>query len=466
VSGAAAVITVTALLTVCGLGVLAVVGTADSPRALLRVAGLAPLVGMAWAGIVAATLATAGTRLGIAGLMLLTAGTGVAGAVQLRRARPRPTTSPRHRTDMLDLAVVAAALVPIAIVGGYALAAFRVKPLEEYDGWAMWGMKARAIAVLGSADRAVFASDAYDRLHLEYPLLLPALNSLPLQVAGGFSSNTVVLQCLAIGGAGLLAIWALFRDRVRPALLVGFVAAIAAAPAFFDQLGSGYADVPLALFVAAGLGAGSRWLLDGDTSWLALATLFFAAAAVTKNEGLLFAASAYVPLLAVAAGRRRVVAVSAAIVVLVYAPWRAYTAVYGLEAPDYDLSSSFDLPLVAGRLDRAPVAAAELLEQSLAPQRFSLLLVLGLGAMALALGPGARRLGVLAAGFTLLSLAGLTWIYVISPYDVTFYLSTNSRRVVMSLVLGVATLSPLLIEESARAVSRRRASGRLVGTPR
>jgi hypothetical protein len=364
------------------------------------------------------------------------------------------------------LASVVASLGAMAVVAAFALAGFRDKPLAEYDGWAIWGMKARALATLGSADQAVFASDAYARLHLEYPLLLPTLHALPLQAADGFASNTVLLSALAIGVAGLLAIWAILREAVQAPVLLAFVAAIACAPAFLLQLQTGYADVPLAVLVAAGLAASGRWLVRDEGPWLALAALFFAAAALTKNEGMLFASSALVPLLAVARQRRRAVAAALAAVALTYVPWRVYMLVHDLEAPDYDLSSSFDIPFVAGRLDRVPVAGEQLLRDALEPRQLGLLLVLGLASVLVALLAGRRELGLLAGGFALLSFAGLTWIYVLTPYDVAFFLSTNSTRVVVTPVLALAALTPLLVAESSRALGGEPTDATAVGTHR
>jgi hypothetical protein len=451
------VLAVTALLTLCGLGALAVLGVASSARELVRRAGLAPLAGMAWAGIAAATLATAESRLSLAGVVLLTVVTCAAGATRLRRESARARPSERRSLGWLDAAAGIAALVLVAAVTARGVETLHVKPLVEYDGWAMWGMKARAIAELGAADPDVFASDAYTRLHIEYPLLLPALHALPLQVADGFNSNTVIVSCLAVGLAGLLGLWALFFDRVRPAILLPALAAIVAAPAFLLQLGTGYADIPLAVFVACGVGAAARWLVDKDTSWLALATLFLSAAVLTKNEGLLFAAAGYISLLAVASGRRRAVAVSAAVCALVFAPWRAYITVHGLGAPDYDLSSSFDLPWVLGRLDRVEPAARGLLHQARDPRQFGYLLMLAVVATLVAFVLARpRSLALLAAGFGVLSFAGLTWIYVLTPNDVDFYLETNAKRIVASLVMGLAALTPLLVEESVRALGSRR----------
>jgi hypothetical protein len=456
VSGAAAVALVAVLLTLCGLGALAILGVARSRSELAYRAGLAPLAGIAWAGIAGATLATAGTRLSLAGLVVLTAATCAGGALRILRRATVPEPSEPVRRSRLELTLVVVALASIAALCVAALAAFHDKPVAEYDGWAIWATKAKAIAVLGSADPAVFAGEAYERLHLEYPLLVPAVHALPLQALDHYSSPAIILQCLVIGAAGLLALWALLRDRVRPVLLLAFLAATLAMPAFLVQLGTGYADVPLALFIAVGLAAAARWLVDDGAPWLALTTLFFAAAALTKNEGLLFAASTYVPLLLVASGRRRAVGLSAAVVALLYAPWRAYTAFHHLETPDYDLSSSFDVSWVAGRLDRGPPAARALLGEALELRQYGLLLFLGVCAAALALAFGPRSLGVLAAGFALLSLAGLSWIYVLTPYDLAFYLSTNKDRIVMSLVVGLAALAPLLVEETVRAVSARR----------
>lgn len=450
-SSAVAVLIVVAVQAVAGLGVLTAIGLASTARELVRYAAIAPLAGMAWIGVVAATLATLGSRLGIVGLMLLTGATCVAGAARAARGTPREPTlvrAPRARS-LFDRVTVGAALLALGTVTLFAAAAFRLKPLVEYDGWAMWGMKARAIAALGG-DPSVFASSAYARLHLEYPLLLPSLHALPLQLLEDFSSNAVVLSCLAIGLGGLAALWGLLRDRVRASILVPFVAALATAPAFFGQLSSGYADVPVAMFVATGAVAAARWLLDDARVWLALTTLFVAASTLTKNEGLLFGVAIYVALLVAAEGRRRAVLLSALLVGVVYAPWRAYVAIHDFGAPDYDLASSFNVPWVVRRLDRAPEAMEGLLQRATEGYQFGLLLALGVAAIVVTLLVGPRRLGVFGGAFGLLAFAGLTWIYVLTLEEVSSFLSTNGDRVVVSLVVGLTALAPLLLEESVQ----------------
>jgi hypothetical protein len=465
VSGPLAVLAAFAVLTATGLGTLTVFGVAGTPRELVGVAGLAPLAGMALTGSIGALLATVHVPLGVAGAVVVGIATIAVGTFRLRPT-VRTSSPPAPRIwSPVDVVLVAGALVAIAVVCIDALRLFRLKGLAEYDGWAIWGMKARALATVGPTTD-VFASGAYGRLHLEYPLLVPGLHALSLQAAAGYSSNTIVLSCFAIGLAGLVALWSLLRDRVRPVVLLPFLAALATMPAFFGQLATGYADVPLAVFVAAGVVALSRWLVDDERPWLLLATLYLAAAVLTKNEGLLFAAAAYAALFAVALGRRRAVLASAGAVALVYAPWRRYVSAHHLGAPDYDLSKSFDLSWVAGRLDRAPPAAHGLLVRMLDRERVSFVLVLAVVVVVCALVRGHRRLSAFAAGFGILSFAGLTWIYVLTPYELSSFLSTNADRVVLSVIVALGALAPLLVEESVRLYELRGDTGCPVGPPR
>ena len=66
---------------------------------------------------------------------------------------------------------------------------------------------------------------------------------------------------------------------------------------------------------------------------------------------------------------------------------------------------------------------------------------------------GPRDLGFFGAGFAALSLVGITWVYVLTPYELTSYLGSNGDRVIMAPVLGAAALVPLLVEETALALA-------------
>jgi hypothetical protein len=216
------------------------------------------------------------------------------------------------------------------------------------------------------------------------------------------------------------------------------VVAVAAAPNVLLRLETGYADIPLALLVAVGLAAAGRWLLTGERFLLELATLLFAAAALTKNEGLLFVAAAYVALLAADRRRWRPLLVSALVVEALLLPWQLYVRLHGITS---DSVFAAGLRFADVHPGIAPIALRRLLTESFSPSHWALLLPFFLVALLLARG----RIAVFAGVWTLVSLAALTWIYVSAHVEFSEYLDSSADRVVSSLVLGAAALVPLLV---------------------
>jgi hypothetical protein len=440
-----------ALMALAGLGLLVLLGVAPTTGELRRRAALAPLTGMAAVGLIGATVEPFHIGIGPMALFLLAA---VAVGAGLWRLRTAPAV-PAPAWTTVDRAAVVGSVVVLAVVLATAVATFRIKPLAEYDGWAMWAMKGRALAALGWADPAVFGNELFDGPHPEYPLLVPVLHAVGIRSAGAYEGRLVVLQCLVIGLAGLLALFGIFRDRVRPAVLLPAIVAVAAAPVVLVQLATAYADVPLALLVAAGVAASSRWLVDTGAPWLALAVVFFAAAALTKNEGLLYACAALAGLLLVSRGRRLQVVVAGVVVGLAILPWRLRIASKPAGAGDYDLAKPLGSGGLDDRLGRAAEAAGRLIGYVTDTGRVGILLPLAVVLAVAAVVAGRRDLGGFVLAFVALSLGGLTWIYAISPLDLDVYLRLSADRVTTAAVLGAAAAVPLLVEELG--LSRRRA---------
>ena len=443
-----------ALVTLVGLGLLVVLGIAPTSGELRRRAALAPLTGMAAVGVLGATVEPLHIGIGPVVLLLLASASIAAGFWRLQ-----PGSSPHVPAwTRVDRTVVVGSVIALGIVIATAIASFRVKPLAEYDGWAMWAMKGRALAALGWADPAVFTRNLFDGPHPEYPLVLPVLNAVGIRSAGSFEGRLVVLQALMIGLAGLLALFAIYRDRVRPAILLPLIVAIAAAPVFFVQLATAYADVPLAIFVASGTAAASRWLVDPRTAWLALAVLFFSAAVLTKNEGLLYTVAAFAGLLVVARNRRLQVVAAAAVVGLAALPRRLHVRAdsvgRGGGNGDYDLGKPLGSVGFDASVARAGGAARGLLRYVTDTGRVGIILPLAVALAVLAVVAGRRDLGGFVLVFVAVALAGLTWVYAISPLELEGYLRLSADRVTTGVVLGAAATLPLLVD--SLAVSRRR----------
>jgi hypothetical protein len=412
-----------ALMLVTGLGLVG-----------LRRAAVAYLAGIALCGSLAAELAVVGVAYGWTLLALTTAA-----AVAFRLERLRRSRGAVRLSRPSAAALVAVALLVALFVR--ARPAFRVRPLDEYDGWAMWAMKGHALELFGWADPKLFAEPSIALLHLDYPLFLPALEAVGFRAAGGFDPQLMHIQFLLFGAAGVAAIAWVLRGLAPAWVVWSAVVAIAAAPNVLLRLPTAYADIPLALLAAAGLAALARWLRTRERFLLALATLLFAAAALTKNEALLFVGAAYVAALATDLRRWRPLVASAVVVELALLPWQIYGKLEGIHS---------DSAISAGvRLDNVhpgviPIAFRRLVEESFSVRHWALLGPLFLLALAVA---ALRRspLALFASVWALLSLCALTWIYVASPNEYSQYLDSSADRVVSTLVLGAAALVPGLV---------------------
>jgi hypothetical protein len=434
------------LMFAAGLGALPLLGVAKTWRELLARSGVAYLCGIVIAGLVAANLALVHVNFGWTGLGVLAAIMLAGGGLRLRGTE-RPVW---RRPGWIALAGVAAVAAVLVEYGR----AFAVAPLNRYDAWAIWALKGHALYAFGWADPVVFAGDAFRFANLDYPLLLPSLEAIDFRAMGAFDTRVLHLQFLLFLVAALLALAAILRDRVPAALLWPSLLAIALAPAVFDQLLTAYADVPLALVFAVGVAAAGRWLITSERWALAVAALCFGGALLTKNEGTLFVVAAFLGLVVVARDRWRPLALAAAVDALVLLPWKVYVQVYDLHDINYSLGDTFDVDHINGRLGAGPIAFRTLGGQMVDPLQWGLLLPLFGVVVAAALLTGLRALPLYALVWPIVSWLGLSWIYVITHFEYSSYLDSTKERVIASVVLGGAALTPLLAAEAWRATSR------------
>jgi hypothetical protein len=447
-----ALLAANALMLGAGLGLLPLLGVARSWRELLERSGLAYLCGILLAAIVAANLALVHVGFGWIGLALLAAPSLVLGSLRLRGSE-RPVFRRPSWTAVAGAAVLVAVLIEY-------WRAFIVAPLNRYDAWAIWALKGHALYAFGWADPAVFAGTAYRFANLDYPILLPSLEAIDFRAMGAFDTRVLHLQFLLLLVAALAALGALLRDRVPALLLWLSLIAIALAPAVFDQLLTAYADVPLALVFAIGVAAAGRWLVTDERWSLAVATLCFGGALLTKNEGTLFVLTVFVALLLVAARRWRALAVAAAVDVALLLPWKVYVRAHDIHDINYSLLDTFDFHHINGRLGVGPIAFRTLGSQMSDPLQWGLLLPLFAVVIVAALVLRLRALPLFALVWPVLSWLGLSWIYVITHFEYSSYLDSTKNRVVASIVLGAAALAPLLAAEAWRAATRAESSRR------
>jgi hypothetical protein len=439
-----------ALYFAIGVGLLPLLRIAGDRAALVARLPLAYLVGVATTGILSAHLALIDVPVGLVELVVLAA---VVLFFGLRRAQAAVGSEPEARPSEppWSRVVGVASLLVALVLLAHAWATYEIRPLLEWDGWAIWGTKARALYEFGGATGPVFTSDAY--LPLQHPLLLPSLEAMDFRAMGVFDPTLVHVQLLLLAFGFVLAFVSLLRDRVPLALVGSTALALVSAEPVLKQLSTNLADVPLALFVAAGLVGTGRWLATGERWPLAAGALFLGAASLTKSEGLFFALAALLALAPFAWRRWRELAVTAGAVVAIVLPWRLFVALRDLPLVEYRFRDALSPGYLSDHADRVGPAFRGLGDELLSGE-WGLLVPLFLVAVVTAVLARRYALAGFAVLWAALSFAGLVVVYWISTIPVELALVWSGDRTIITLVVGAAALVPLLASRAGAGETR------------
>jgi hypothetical protein len=335
--------------------------------------------------------------------------------------------------------------VPIALLTARAAQ----KPVDQYDAFSNWSLKAKLLYF----DRGFANASIAPPVHREYPLGLPSLEAYVLHAIGSANVRVAhVLFVVFLAGLAVVA-WNVLRPRVGAWPLTAGLSLLLWMPAARDQALSAYADVPLAcLFVSAVLLFGSEQI--------ALGSVFAAAALATKRDAVAYCAVLYTVAFAALLmrgerDRLRALAISLVCVALSAIPWQIFNEVHDLHDRDVSptLSHTGDLPFVLGRLSHLMVQRAYLWVIPLATVAAIVMLVRGRDRT--------LALGVLALGIGL--FAALAFVYLSGTTGIHYLVRSTAHRTLMTPTLLAAVLLPLLL---TRALSAEREAAPARASPR
>jgi hypothetical protein len=345
--------------------------------------------------------------------------------------------------------LAAAAVTGVALVVlVYSFGAFVVRPLVDFDAWAIWAAKARLLYQDAGAAPAALRTGRYGQA--PYPLGLPTLQAVGFGSMGRFDGTLIGAQFAALAIGFVAALWSLLERRARPLAISLAAAAVVAAPQVLYQLLTHYADVPLGFFVGLGVAAAAAWTARPDDGWLlACAAAFIGMGALTKSEGTMFAVAAAVALVATQAGpgwrgRRRPALIGAGAIGLILVPWQIYCAAYHLKTGDYSLGNAVDIGYLREHSDRLGPVLRELWKQLIDAHWGYLVPAVAAGILAGLLG-GRWRATAFTVVWLALAFAGLVLIYWISTLPTSSNLTNSSFRTIVSLLVGGTAVVPLLI---------------------
>lgn len=163
-------------------------------------------------------------------------------------------------------------------------------PIRADDAYTIWLYKAKVTAGLGTLPLDPVSPFYQAGSYTNYPPLLPLIAAWPAMCLGQWSEGLVGLTWIlfyasligVVGGA--LASIGCRRRAIIAAYLAGSIPL-----ACIHVYRPGYADLPLACFVSATVGALLRWRQLGCVTDFVLAVAFASAAACTKREGIGYA---------------------------------------------------------------------------------------------------------------------------------------------------------------------------------
>ena len=377
----------------------------------------------------------------------------VAGAVVARR---RILDAVRGHALAAAAAGAAAAVLVLSATTAVIVAVKGTWP-SEWDSFLLWGPRAEEIYFYHGLSTGPGGWGAV--VHPEYPPLLAVNYAASCHFAGGFHPSVIPLQNTLLGIAFVGGMLALVDRFVPRWVSFPFFALLAATPGFIVRLQSLFADPALAYMVASAAVASLLWLATREAAWLPLAVLFLAAAALTKLEGLGDAALVASVVLAAALVRDGRAALPGLVLLLgpaLVIPWRIWLSRHGLptSSSDYRPAGLLHPLFLDHRLGRLTTAFAYLRHSIFDTGRWLLVGPLALGAVLVA-ARKATTCAIAATVWLALAYVGAAAVYWVGTLELSRYLGTSGDRVASILVIGAATVAPLLLGLSLERPGRR-----------
>jgi hypothetical protein len=417
-----------------GLSLLWGFGAFRSWGALLRLTGLGYLLGVAafgvvWTALLAAGVPFGGIQIAVSLIVLGAAGvtTGRLRGARFERGLPRVRGTP----------ILLAWAAGIALAGLFLEALFRaarLSSLQEYDAWAFWVPKGKAIFFFGGLDEHVFTTAP----NASYPPLQPILDAAAFHAMGGADVVTLHVQFWLLVVGAVAAVAGLLQRHAPVWLVWPPLLLVLVVPRFGERLLAPQADVLLDVLVAVAALLLALWLRDPAGWRLASAAVLLAGAVNTKREGILFAAGVLAAGFVVS-GRRQWprLAATSLVVALAVLPWRIWAA-------RHDIPSGAPSSLDTDRLGGALRLSFDVLYSN---ARWSVLPVVATIALAAAAVWGDRRLAAYVALLALLLFTGGVWSTVGFP-ELAISADESANPIVRytgSIIFLAAVALPLLL---------------------
>ncbi len=379
----------------------------------------------------------AGFRITALPVLLLGGGAAVLAAVRFRAVTFEPM--PRR----MNVAAVSGMLVIFFVVGLVAFLSL-TWGFESVDGFNIWGLKGKILFLQPLKHNAFFVDPTRSSSHTNYPLGYSLLVSAVYAMLGGVRENAGKLVCVLTYSGFLMMVWVSSRSFLSDGKHWLFTAMVATTPLVIAQGMIGLADVALAMFIMGALYFGWRAIRDSSARDVILAAVMAGSAALTKNEGLAFAA--ILPVAGCCCRRNRKSLAGLGIYFGILAAFLLPFLLWRSGIPNYneDYASQLRLGTILGNASRIPIIAFRMFRELWDPRTFGMFWFLFAGTVILQL----RRPQLSKVLFplaVLLLMAGLYFlIYIITPHDLEWHFYTSMQRLLLHLMPAAILIESIL----------------------
>jgi hypothetical protein len=432
------------LFLVAGTGVLGSLRGRPSVADLLRLGGVAYLLGVTVVLFLLVLEMLVGIRFGLASVVVTSLLVALVGGVtSVARGEATEATGTTWIASWGSVSVCAAALGLASLIV-YLEAAFRsarLSGLFEYDAMSFWVPKAKAIYFFGGFDRQLFTTLP----NASYPPFLPTLEAASFAFMHAADTVTLHLTFWFLLAGFFWAIVGLLALRVEPVVFWPLLLLLAVTPVVVDRGVQALADMFLDCLLAVAAVLLALWFEDRHGWQLVSAFILLAGAANTKREGLLLALC-LLAAAALAIRRRATTILLTVLFVAVFVttiPWRIWLNEHSVatQGPSAGYFGSF------GQLARAWPSLHLTLTVLFGLHWWSILPWLVPLAVAAAILNGQLRLGLFAILYLGIGIVACSWVTMAFP---DMAITTNDAlnpivRLSGGVVIPLAAFLPLVL---------------------
>lgn len=330
-------------------------------------------------------------------------------------------------------------------------------PMESYDSVAIWGLKAKAIYLAGGLSTNLFNETISTVHHWDYPLLIPIQEMLFYSIFKGINDALVKSIFPTYLLSFLIIFYSVLRRLFERKIALIFTFLLASLPQFNKFATNGYADFTMGFYYSIGFLFLYLWFVKEKRDFVFLSAIFSAIGAWTKNEGiplclLNFTLFLILTFSEVIRNKERfsdavkAIFLYLALMGIFILHWQIFRISFGLKNKIF-VEGVFSISRIINNLSRLPIIFYEYQKQFFNPKYWNMVWILFLISIILNFKKAFSKKFLLVT-LSLIGIFGLyTAVYIITPLNLRWHLSTTASRLFIHFVAIVVFGLALIFED-------------------